>query len=268
MDHSFNAEVAKEYDVNMAIFLQNMKFWTLNNLANKRNIHDGYCWTYNTIDAFCHIFPYWSKKQIRTIIDNCLENELIVKGNYNQTTYDRTCWYALTHKVYSIYPEIAQPVFIDSLYSSINKENAICPFGQMDRPQWANRFAPKGTPIPDTKPDTKPNTPITPLSPKGEGARFEEFWKVYPVKVAKSLCVKYWKKQKLDKKADEIMSSLQKQIKSDDKFLRGFVRNPSKYLREEGWCDEISKPKASLAIKSSKSEYDDNDTSWIDEMKL
>lgn len=168
MEHSFNVRVAQDYDVNIATFLHNLKFWTHKNLANKKHIHDGYCWSYNTLDALQDLFPYWSQKNLRTIIKNSLDAGLIVKGNYNQTQYDRTLWYALTPKAYEYYPELQEEKYRKLLILTI------CPNGQMEMPVWANRNARSGTPIPDSNPDSNPDNlnPLTPL--EGEKKKKEK----------------------------------------------------------------------------------------------
>lgn len=150
MDHAFNTNIAAEYDVNIAILLQNFKFWTFNNLANNRHIYDGLCWSYDTLEALADLFPYWSRRQIERIINNAFDAGLLQKGNYNQTKYDRTVWYALTPLAYSFYPELLKEKYLKSLYLSIS------PNGEMDFTKWRNRFPQTVTPIPDTNPDTKP----------------------------------------------------------------------------------------------------------------
>src|SRR5690349_5519487 len=70
MEHAFNTNIAAQYDVNIAILLHNFKFWTFNNLANKRNIYDGLCWSYDTLEALGETFPYWSRRQLERVINN------------------------------------------------------------------------------------------------------------------------------------------------------------------------------------------------------
>ena len=115
MLHQFCPVVAKEFGVNTAIFLQNLAFWTETNLANNKNIHDGYCWTYNTLDAFTNLFPYFTKKMIRVVIDNAIKDGLVIKGNYNQIQYDRTTWYALTPKAYLNFNQLVNPKYLNLL---------------------------------------------------------------------------------------------------------------------------------------------------------
>jgi hypothetical protein len=152
MEHHFNIEVASQYGVNEAIFCSNLYFWVKQNEANKKHFYDGRFWTYNSMEAYTKLFPYWTIKQIRTVIDNCEKKGLIIKGNYNKKGYDRTTWYALTDVIYVIYE--------GEKYSNIKK----CPNGQMDVPKKANGNAQKGTPIPDSKPNKKTNNKLTTTS--------------------------------------------------------------------------------------------------------
>ena len=127
MQHHFDIYLAEKYGILEAVLLDNFCFWTVKNAANEVHIYEGRVWVYNSIKAFCEMFPYASQKQIRSALAH-LENEgLIVAGNFNESAYDRTKWYALTDDALSI-----------------------CPTGQMHLPSRANRFAPQGKPIPYT----------------------------------------------------------------------------------------------------------------------
>lgn len=152
MMHQFCPVVAKEFGVNSAIFLQNLAFWTQTNLANERNIYDGYCWTYNTLKAFQKIFPYFSKQNLETIINSCLRQELIIKGSYNKTKYDRTAWYALTPKSYVFFKQLVNEEYINLLGEAFK---AISCFQEIDLLKSRNGNPETKTPIPDNKPDNK-----------------------------------------------------------------------------------------------------------------
>lgn len=102
MQHHFDIEIAQQYGVNVAIFLNNMAFWIQKNVANNRHFHDGRCWTYNSVEAYSHLFPYWTQRQIGTVINHCISHGLILKGNFNNVQYDRTSWYALTDKAHKL----------------------------------------------------------------------------------------------------------------------------------------------------------------------
>jgi hypothetical protein len=119
--HSFDPEIAGRVGLNAAVIFQNIAFWIEKNQANRRNLRDGRYWTYNSISAFGELFPYLSEKQIRTALEKLVSAELIIKGNFSDDRYDRTCWYALG--------------------------NSICPNGQIDPSERENdAFAPEGKP--------------------------------------------------------------------------------------------------------------------------
>ena len=105
MIHTFDAQIAVEYGVNAAILLQNLHYWIEKNRANEVNFFDGKYWTYNSVKAFRELFPYMSTKAINTALAKLLEAGILVTGNYNQSAYDRTLWYAITERGYSILPK-------------------------------------------------------------------------------------------------------------------------------------------------------------------
>lgn len=100
--HFFNPQVAEEYGVNAAILFQNISFWIEKNEANDRNFIDGYYWTYSSIKAFQELFPYLTARAISTALQKLEEGGLIITGNHNKSAYDRTKWYAITEKGFSI----------------------------------------------------------------------------------------------------------------------------------------------------------------------
>jgi hypothetical protein len=127
--HSFNVSVAVKYGVNPAILLRYFSFWIEKNEAEGRHFHDGNCWTYCSISGLQQLFPYMGDKAIRNAIEKLVDSGLIVKGNYNAASYDRTTWYALTTDGKAALQAIRQK-------------------GQMDLPLGANGIAQKGEPIP------------------------------------------------------------------------------------------------------------------------
>jgi len=100
MHHYFNTEIALKYGVNEAILLQNLSFWQLKNEVNEKNIYEGRCWTFNSVKAFCALFPYWSKGQIERILNNLEEKNLITSGNFNSAKFDRTKWYSVNREIH------------------------------------------------------------------------------------------------------------------------------------------------------------------------
>lgn len=95
MSHIFNEFIAAEHGVNEAIMLENLMYWQKTNKANNNNFFDGRHWTFNSVKAFTEIFPYWSQDQIKRILKSLETKELIVSGNFNKSSYDRTKWYSV-----------------------------------------------------------------------------------------------------------------------------------------------------------------------------
>ena len=137
MMHSFDIDVAREYGIEEAILLNNFLFWIKKNSANSTHIHDGKCWTYNTNKAMQELFPYLSKDKINYAIKNLVDNGLIVKGNYNKISTDRTTWYALTDKAYALMKE----------------ENPISQNSEMNFVKSRNEFRKIEKPLPDINTD-------------------------------------------------------------------------------------------------------------------
>ena len=98
VEYSFDVDHAVKYGVDEAIFLKNMIFWIKKNKANNRHFYDGHTWTYNSVKAYSELFPFWTYAKIRGIIDKLIKEGVIMKGNYNSNTYDRTMWYCIIDK--------------------------------------------------------------------------------------------------------------------------------------------------------------------------
>jgi hypothetical protein len=152
--HSFLIEDAEKYGVECAIMLYNLRYWCEKNRANEKNFHDGYYWTYNSKRAFTVLFPYWTERQIRTILDKLRESGAIKVGNYNQNGYDRTLWYAVT-------------------------DQAIGHKSPIKRTDKTNQTDGSVQPIPDNKPDI--NTDVN-----KEGAHSNECFPAYQFPLKKS----------------------------------------------------------------------------------
>ena len=130
MNYTFDIEIAKEYGVNEAILITNLQFWIKKNQANEKNYYEGHYWTYNSIKAWQKLFPFWTEKTIRTILNHLIEKGVIITGNYNQSKYDRTLWYAFAD----------EPRWLN---------------GKIHSPERENGTAEKGEPIPDDNTDNK-----------------------------------------------------------------------------------------------------------------
>ena len=126
ISHAFMLDDAKKYGVNQAVFLFHLKYLIQLNRDRKsdKHLHDGYYWTYQTLDDLKAAMPYFTRRQIDTIIKKLTELGVLIKGNFNEKKYDRTLWYSISQ------------------------------FGEMDFTEVGNGFHRNVTPIPYTNPDT------------------------------------------------------------------------------------------------------------------
>lgn len=104
--HIIHDEVAMACGVNAAMILEHLKFWIEKNKANNKHFHNGMWWTYESTEAFRIQFPFFTSNQIRSAIDKLVSAGYIIKGNFNQSHYNRTLWYAITESGYALFPTI------------------------------------------------------------------------------------------------------------------------------------------------------------------
>lgn len=102
MEHRFQVELALEFGIEEAVLIENFVHWIQKNKANNKHYHDGRYWTYNSAKAFVDQFPYMNESKIKRTLAKLVEADVIMKGNYNENQYDRTCWYAFTDNGLSI----------------------------------------------------------------------------------------------------------------------------------------------------------------------
>jgi DNA-binding PadR family transcriptional regulator len=144
------------YSVDEAIFLQHIYHWYLYNKSNNKNFYDSRYWTYNSISAFAEQFIYLSEKQIRNILLKLENKSLIVTGNYNKISYDRTKWYSITEKGLEILENLGihKEQEIKSK-ATTKKENTILPNENIHFTKQSNGTTEKGEPIPYLNTDLK-----------------------------------------------------------------------------------------------------------------
>jgi hypothetical protein len=125
------------------------------------------------MEAWAELFPYFTKDQIRHLIDKMKRRKILLVGTFNRTRYDRTQWYSVSDEVLSLYTSGSTPE-----KAAKQTEKPMCPPGQMDVVNLPYPSAPPGewmwekshievadfpdrsgqipTPIPYNKPDKKP----------------------------------------------------------------------------------------------------------------
>lgn len=103
MKHMMDVEMAKLIGTDPSLFLENIAFWIKHNYSNDINFHEERYWTFNTQEALVDFFPYWSRDQIKRIIKKCHDAGLLIKGNFNKLSYDRTTWFSLSDEAHAHY---------------------------------------------------------------------------------------------------------------------------------------------------------------------
>ena len=98
--HFFFPELAEKYGASEAIILNHLIYWITHNSMKNKNYHDGRYWTFNSVRELTKQFPYFSESQVGRYIRSLITQGVIITGNYNRHSYDRTRWYALKDQEY------------------------------------------------------------------------------------------------------------------------------------------------------------------------
>jgi hypothetical protein len=61
------------------------------------------------MEAWAELFPYFTKDQIRHIIDKLKRKKILLVGVFNRTRYDRTLWYSVNDDVMGLYNSTIRP---------------------------------------------------------------------------------------------------------------------------------------------------------------
>lgn len=86
----------------------------------------------------------------------------------------------------------------------------------------------------------------------GRPSRFEDFWQTYPKKAKKKPAREIWQRKQLDSRADLLIADVQNRQQNDRRWLEGFIPDPTTYLNQERWDDEIEPPKEFSREKSTR----------------
>ncbi len=68
---------------------------------------------------------------------------------------------------------------------------------------------------------------------------FDLFWSGYPKKRKKKTARDIWKRKKLDRIANQLITDVNNRLIRDKRWLDGFVPDPTTYLNGERWNDEL-----------------------------
>lgn len=124
--------------------------------------------------------------------------------------------------------------FSSSSTTSINNNNPIVPFSENDT---------SGEKVKEVKQERRKSTGRR----KEDMERFDEFWSAYPKKSAKIEAEKAWAKLTTNEKDDVLQDLPIRYIHADwDKLEKKYIPDPSRYLNQKRWTDEIIKQSSSF----------------------
>ncbi|UZT13789.1 hypothetical protein [Pasteurella multocida] len=281
-------ELAKAIGLNEAIFVQQLHYF----LNISKHKYEDRIWIYNTIDEWCEIFPFWSKKTIQRTIKRLEEMGLILSTNkLNKMKMDKTKWYSIAYEKIEELTSQNDQMRCDQNGSSMrskwddrysqNDQMRCNQNGSSMRSKWDDRYSQndqmscgQNDHTNNQRKDfyTEENTP---LPPKVENSNdlenaFDVFWKVYKAKLNKSGALKSFKSaykkysQKTQKSAPQefaemLVCDVQKRL-SLGQF--GFDKlHPTTYLNNARWEDEYTQPAQFKGGQSVSDGYQD-DGSW------
>lgn len=95
------------------------------------------------------------------------------------------------------------------------------------------RSNPKFDPLFDLSKNNRPTK-------RPNASRFNEFWVEYPRKVKRKTALEIWKRKQLDGQADVLIADVSNRKRNHDPWLKGFIPDPTTYLNQERWQDEIT----------------------------
>lgn len=139
VSHGFDTGYAIAYGVDEAIMIKNLQFFITANANRGHNFREGRYWTYDKLEDFPKHFPYWTVKQIRRIIASLVEQEVIVRGEFNTEWSKRTSWYAFKdEKKFIVNTKPPKQPPQQTSPDLPKRANDSCPNGQMSDAQTGN----------------------------------------------------------------------------------------------------------------------------------
>lgn len=101
--HSFRVDIATKYGIAEAILLGYFYHWIKVHEKNETNFYDGKYWTYDSERTLVDKMPYIPKTTMHRLIKKLVNSGLLLTGNYNKFSYDKTKWFSLSDKAVMLF---------------------------------------------------------------------------------------------------------------------------------------------------------------------
>lgn len=96
MVHFFHSDIAKRYGVHAAVLAGFLWDCIEEKSINQPQIHEGKVWVRCSVQMMTGFFPYLSYDEIRYALRGLVKGRVLTKGQFNESRFDRTNWYAFT----------------------------------------------------------------------------------------------------------------------------------------------------------------------------
>lgn len=93
--YSFSTDDAVSHGIDAAIILHNMRYWLDHARVHGEMEQEGYYWMYMTASKMVDLFPFWSANKIQKELKKLEERGVVITGNYNKSSWNRTKWYTM-----------------------------------------------------------------------------------------------------------------------------------------------------------------------------
>lgn len=90
----FKTNIAIKYGLEASVFIQHLQYSIGHHQRNNTNFHEERYWTYDSSTSLLRHYPFWTRRQIDSIIKKLVDEKIIFVGNFNAKKYDRTRWFA------------------------------------------------------------------------------------------------------------------------------------------------------------------------------
>lgn len=92
-------KLARTIGLNEAIIVQQIHYWLQVHEQNGTNYYDGRYWVYNTYQQWQQQFSFWSLDTIKRTIRKMEKSGILITGNYNKLSLDKTKWYTINYEM-------------------------------------------------------------------------------------------------------------------------------------------------------------------------
>lgn len=163
-NYSVDVVMATEYGIEEAFLIRDLQFWIRFNRNKQTNFIEGRTWSYRTLKQIADHFPFLNERKIQYALQNLEKMDVILKGNFNKSAMDKTCWYAFVNEEVFV-PSLSEDSkksyerqncsSTDKIASSTDKIVLAIPDAKPDPKSTNNPPSLKGSVIENPKPDKK-----------------------------------------------------------------------------------------------------------------